>query len=61
MVQINNSKNKAYCVSCGKHLPDNLYDIEVGTAVAGGNKIYEINGLCETCLKELAITIIKKV
>ena len=38
MIKILKSVEKAYCCSCGKHLPDKLYNIEFMAEVSGGTK-----------------------
>lgn len=48
----------AYCLSCGKHLPEQLYNIEISTQVQGGTKGIDVCGMCQDCLKELSDKII---
>lgn len=53
MIRIVKSIEKAYCLSCRKHLPDNLYNIEFGTEVSGGTKGTDVCGICLKCLSQL--------
>lgn len=57
MIKIVKSVEKSYCLSCGKHLPDKLWNIEISTKVSGGNKGTDVCGLCKDCLLQLSYII----
>lgn len=52
MIKIVKSIEKSYCLACGKHLPDNLWNIEIKVSDFG--KGTDVCGLCETCLIQLS-------
>lgn len=60
MIKIVKSIEKSYCLSCGKHLPNELYNIEISTEVSGGTKGIDVCGICNDCLNELGNMIYEK-
>ena len=58
MLRIVKSIEKSYCLSCGKHLPDNLWNIEI--KVSNFGKGTDVCGMCENCLIELSNIIQEK-
>lgn len=53
MIRLIKSIEKAYCSSCGEHLPNELFNIEITAKVVGGVKGTEVCGMCRNCLLEL--------
>lgn len=49
MIELFNSKDKAYCSCCDKRLPGKLTTVDIGNDL----KSTQIGGLCDDCLLEL--------